>query len=93
MPGASSAPGTAAKNYTMEKSLSDALIGSAPKVGIPLLDLKELCVAGGGGEERGEGRGEKRGEGRGEKEAREQIEPFPEAEEHAGWEKFAGGKS
>ena len=31
--GASSTPGSATKNYTMEKSLSDALVGAASKVG------------------------------------------------------------
>ena len=30
--GASSTPGSATKNYTMEKSLSDALVGAASKV-------------------------------------------------------------
>ena len=34
--GASSTPGTVSKNYTMEKSFSDALVGSTPKVEIHL---------------------------------------------------------
>ena len=82
---ASSTPGTASKNYTMEKSFSDALVGSAPKVEI-CFALKELrqCVPGDGGEEWRKGRGEK--------ETRKQIQPFPAAEKYARGEKYAGGE-